>query len=120
MFRLKYSETFVYTWMKNNSYAAKQKKKINSYLTQLKNKCQFLAFFHIFDKLFGTLREEIFANLPLFRENFFREMNNKFSFAKISSAKKIFPKEKEPFFVGTLFFKRFFKKHVTKRFNLKQ
>ena len=74
-----------------------------------------------------TLREEeeIFANLPLFRENFFREnfykltirenffreKNKKFSFTKISSAKKFFPKKKD-FFVGRLFFKRFFKKHL--------
>ena len=42
----------------------KIKKKINSYLTQLKHKCQFLAFFHIFDKLFGTIYmmpDEIFV-----------------------------------------------------------
>ena len=32
-----------------------KRKKINCYLTQLKYKCQFLAFFLVFDKLFGTI-----------------------------------------------------------------
>ena len=86
-----------------------------------------------------TLREEIFARRNFrgryFREKkfsricpFFAKISSaKFfkslRFAKISSAKwiknfhsrkflpqkKFFPKKKEPFFVGTLFFKRFFK-----------